>query len=57
LAGQASGVAIGILIAPGKGSETWKKIKDGLEDLRDQALDQVNDVVAKGKDLVGKGND
>ncbi len=52
-----AGVAIGILIAPDKGSETWKKIKDGFDDLKDQAMDHINDVVDKGKDLVGKGKD
>ncbi len=50
-----AGVAIGLLIAPDKGSETWRKLKEGFEDMKDQALDQVNDVVSKGKDLVGKG--
>lgn len=50
-----AGVAIGILIAPEKGSETWRKLKEEFEDLKDQALDQVNDIVAQGRDLVGKG--
>lgn len=50
-----AGVAIGILIAPEKGSETWIKLKEGFEDMKDQVLDQVNDIVAQGKDLVGKG--
>ena len=50
-----TGVAIGILIAPEKGSETWRKLKEGFEDMKDQALDQMNDIVSQGKDLVGKG--
>ena len=50
-----AGVAIGLLIAPDKGSETWRKLKEGFDDMKDQALDQVKDVVSKGKDLVGKG--
>ena len=37
LAGAAIGVAIGVLLAPDKGSETRKKMKDGLDDLKDQA--------------------
>ena len=52
-----AGVAIGILIAPDKGSETWRKLKDGFEDWKDSAMDQFNDAVSQGKDLVGKGKD
>jgi gas vesicle protein len=36
LAGLAAGVAIGLLFAPEKGSETRKKIKKGFNDLVDQ---------------------
>lgn len=52
-----AGVAIGILIAPDKGSETWRKLKAGIEDLKDQAMDKVNDLVTQGKDLVSTGKD
>ena len=34
LVGAAIGIGIGILFAPDKGSETRKKIKDGLDDLK-----------------------
>lgn len=37
LAGAAIGAAIGVLFAPDKGSETRKKMKEGLDDLKDQA--------------------
>lgn len=37
LAGAAIGATIGILFAPDKGSETRKKMKEGLDDLKDQA--------------------
>ena len=46
-----AGIAIGILVAPAKGSETWQKIKDSLDDLKDDAVNHVNDIVDKGKDL------
>ena len=52
-----AGVAIGILVAPGKGSETWRKLKDGFDDWKEGAMDQINDMVSQGKDLVGKGRD
>ena len=52
-----AGVAIGMLIAPDKGSETLRKLKDGFDDWKDNAMDQLNDVVSQGKDLVGKGKD
>ena len=50
-----AGVAIGILVAPGKGSETWRKLKDGFDDWKEGAIDQINEMVSQGKDLVGKG--
>jgi gas vesicle protein len=52
-----TGVAVGILAAPRKGSETWQRIRDGFNDWKDGAKDKINDAVSKGKDLVGKGND
>jgi gas vesicle protein len=50
-----AGVAVGILIAPDKGSETWRKVKEGFDDWKDDAMDQLNGIVSKGKDLAGKG--
>ena len=50
-------MAIGILVAPGKGSETWRKLKEGFDDWKEGAMDQINDIVSQGKDLVGKGRD
>jgi gas vesicle protein len=52
-----AGVAIGILVAPDKGSETWRKLKTTFDDLKESALDQINDMVAQGKDLVGNGEE
>jgi len=50
-----AGVAVGMLLAPEKGSETWSKVVDGLDDIKDKAMDEMNNLVAKGKDLVSKG--
>jgi gas vesicle protein len=50
-----AGVAVGMLLAPEKGSETWSKVVDGLDDIKDKAMDEMNNLVAKGKDMVSKG--
>lgn len=49
-----AGVALGILLAPEKGSTTWKKIVDGLDEFREKAMDEINSLVDSGKDFVGK---
>ena len=40
-----TGIAIGILLAPGKGSDTWQKITDCLNDLKSKTKDSINDLV------------
>ena len=50
-----TGIAVGILIAPRKGSETWAKLKEGFDEWTDDAKDQVHDLISEGKDLAGKG--
>jgi gas vesicle protein len=52
-----AGVAIGILIAPDKGSETWKKITDKLDDLKDNAKNSIDDLVDSGKNIAKKGKE
>jgi len=42
LAGAAIGVGLGILFAPDKGSKTREKIKDGFEDMKDQAKSKLH---------------
>ena len=42
-----TGIAIGILLAPGKGSETWEKITDYLDDLKSKTKDTINDLVGR----------
>jgi gas vesicle protein len=49
-----AGIAIGILIAPGKGSETWKKITDSLDDLKEKARKNMDDLNDKGKNIANK---
>ena len=52
-----AGVAIGILIAPDKGSETWKKITDKLDELKDNAKNGLDDLVDSGKVIAKKGKE
>jgi gas vesicle protein len=50
-----AGVAIGILVAPDKGSETWRKIKDGFDDWKEGAMNHINDMASQAKELLGEG--
>lgn len=52
-----AGVAVGMLLAPEKGTETWKKLVDGLDDIKDKAVDEMNNLVNKGKGMVAKAQD
>lgn len=58
LAGLAAGVAIGILFAPDKGSETRDKLTDSLKNLgdsiKDRAADEI-DNLSEFKDKVVEG--
>ena len=46
LAAAAAGAAIGVLLAPEKGSELRRKIKDGI----DEVMEDVSELLALGKD-------
>jgi len=47
-----AGVAIGMLIAHEKGSETRTKLVGGLDDIKDKAMDEMNNLVAKVLGLI-----
>ena len=49
-----SGVAIGLLLAPGKGSETLNRVTDGLCDLKDRFKDKTEDMFITGEDTLQK---
>lgn len=51
----AAGAAVGLLLAPDKGSETWKKLMEGLDDIKDKAVDELNGLKGKSKTLMIKG--
>ena len=47
VAGVAVGAAVGILLAPHKGEDTRRLIKDQAEETRDQVVKAVNGVTAR----------
>jgi gas vesicle protein len=43
-----AGVAIGLIVAPDKGSETLRKVREGFDDAKDKASDAAEDLWQKG---------
>ena len=50
-----AGVAVGLLLAPDKGSKSWKKLANSLDDVKKKTMDEIDNLVTKGKDLASKG--
>jgi gas vesicle protein len=59
LVGLLAGIAIGVLLAPDKGSETLRKIRSRINDYTDQAADEAADeadnLAAQAKSVINKG--
>lgn len=55
LFGLLAGVLIGIAIAPDKGSATIRKLKNRLDEYKDQASDEAGEWAGKASDILDKG--
>jgi len=49
------GIGIGILVAPRKGSETWRNLVDGIDEYKDKLSGEEADLADKGKEVINKG--
>jgi gas vesicle protein len=55
LVGLLAGIAIGVLLAPDRGSETLRKIRSRINDYTDQAEDEADELADKAKSAINKG--
>ena len=51
-----SGIAIGLLIAPARGTETLNRVADKLNDIRDRFRDRADDMFIAGDEMVHNEN-
>lgn len=49
--GLITGLVVGLLIAPAKGSETWDRLVNCFHDLTDEAASDLEGVYESGKDI------
>ena len=54
IVGALAGTATGILLAPDKGKNTRKKIKDSIDDLSAKAKESIDDLGEKAKKTFSK---
>jgi gas vesicle protein len=57
LAGAVIGVGLGFLFAPDKGSKTREKLKDGFDDLKEEAKAKWNSLEEETKEKFSKSKD
>ncbi len=50
-----AGITVGVLLAPDKGSETLRKLRGRINDLKDEAEDQAEELASKAKSAFNKG--
>ena len=49
------GIGIGLLLAPAKGSETWKRLKEGFNDFKEDVEEEADQLVDSGKKALKSG--
>lgn len=49
-----TGIAIGILLAPGRGSDSWQKVEDYFNNLKNKTKDTFSDLADGAKRMVEK---